>query len=102
MYYETRIRGSSGFLFLLLGLITPPARSASIRGSPYSERCTSDLDWAGTGFSHEDCTAAVTALYNQDAKGHMGTEVEYLAPHSAPAIHSMPSKKTPLKYRHGE
>ena len=96
MYY------ASGLLVLLLDLVTFLAKCASVLGLPYLERCTSDMDWVGAGFTHEDCMAAVMALHIGEVKEDTDTQVEFFAPNSAPVHHGIPSRRTPIKYSHGK
>lgn len=90
-----------GFFALVLVLVVSVVESNTATGN-YLERCTSELDWIGTGFKSEDCSAAVHALQETDARVHLHNPMEFLAPNAVPTQHDIPSKKTPIRYVHGK
>jgi hypothetical protein len=101
MNHAPRINRLIGFLAQVLNLIVPVAESKTATGH-YLDRCTSGLDWIGTGFKSEDCSDAVRALQETDARVHLHNPIEFLAPNAIPTQHDIPSKKTPIKYVHGK
>lgn len=90
-----------GFLAIVLVCIVPVAETNTATKN-YLDHCTSELHWTVMGFKSEDCSAAVLALQDTDARVHKHNPIEFLAPNAVPTLHDITSQKTPIKYVHGE